>query len=341
MATQAPSPGWRTWLEKQAQPQGDGTYLARPWGYFSRVYQIDERSKRHWVTFRIASLWLAAAAVAAVALIKGDDPWDAPRVIVSGLLAFGALLLVGYGGTYLIFRHAPSVARERWEGPHVVDPYGRYPLNRWRGRMIGWGAFTLLFSGWAIFSNTPGRLRQSLPLIVVFAALFLLTVFNYWRARQRPAEPLVLWQDPTTRPPRHRTLLAILIAPSGTTLLVLVGAWLARLSVADGGPHRPHDYSSLLWLAAISYALSYTAGIPVFLLARRLGWRTWRAHLAAGFLIGVVAVLLLGMVDLIFPAATSAHLSPAQLLGAAAGIGILTQPIGLLYWLVARPDRSV
>jgi hypothetical protein len=121
MPLPATSHGYKAWLEKQAQPQEDGSYLARPWGYRSGVYQIDAATKRRWIGFRIAYWWLILASVALVALLKGDDRWDSPHVILSGVLAFGALVLIGYGGLLVIFRHAPRAAKDRWTGPAIVD----------------------------------------------------------------------------------------------------------------------------------------------------------------------------------------------------------------------------
>jgi hypothetical protein len=340
MTQPAPPQGYyKAWLEKQAQPQEDGSYLARPWGYRSGVYQIDAATKHRWIAFRRAYRWLTLAVVVLfVALAGEDDPWASPRVIVSGALTFGALMMVGYGGLFVIFRHAPRVPKDRWKGPAIVDRWGLVPRGRYLWSMATWGFFIALFA----FSAPVGNFWQNLLFILLFAALFLLSLFSYWRAGQRAPGPGSVLLDRTARPPARRTWLAILVAPSALMLLLLAGQL-----IADHGV--PRFSAAMLWLAGVSYALSYTVGIPIYLLARRLGWRTRAAYVGGGFLIGAAAVVVLDALELILPPlhpeSLTAHAyapwtHPADLLGGPIAIGLLTMPIGLLFWLIARPDRS-
>jgi hypothetical protein len=352
MAQATPSQGYKAWLEKQAQPQEDGSYLARPWGYRSGVYQIDAATKRRWVAFRRACRWLTLAVVVLfVALAGEDDPWASPRVIVAGALTFGALMMVGYGGLFVIFRHARRVPKDRWKGPAIVDRWGLVPRGRYLWSMAIWGFFIALFA----FTAPVRNFWQNLLFILLFAALFLLSLFSYWRAGQRPAEPGSVLLERTARLPTRRTWLAILVAPSATALVTII---FMLVPLLDG--HSNLDLTGrgvrLFVLAVLggSYALSYTLGVPIYWLARRRDWRMASAYMGGAFLMGPAAFPVMVVMGLIW----AAILGPDRFWGAvhavsdghglhgihwALGVvpfGLLTMPIGLLFWLIARPDRS-
>lgn len=130
--------------------------------------------------------------------------------------------------------------------------------------------------------------------------------------------------------------LAMLVAPLATLLFVVC----AHLIVLGNLTAAVAD-TKWIFLGA-SYALSYTVGIPIYLLARRRAWRTAVAYMGGGFLIGPVTVLA-GLVIVLFLDAFAGRLTagPLGLLLLAIPIGFFTTPIGLLFWFIERPDRSI
>jgi hypothetical protein len=138
--------------------------------------------------------------------------------------------------------------------------------------------------------------------------------------------------------PAHRVLLAMLVAPSATLLFMLGAQFFLRghLSTAT----LEHKW---IFLGA-SYALSYTVGMPIYLLARRRAWQTAFAYMGGGFLIGVTAILTCLVLLLAWDVFSGNLTNGFALLGLipfAIAIGFLTTPIGLLFWLIERPDRSI
>ena len=138
----------------------------------------------------------------------------------------------------------------------------------------------------------------------------------------------------------HRVMLAMVVAPAATPLFMLGAELLYRGKLSSAAPTTG-------WIVmAASYALSYTIGAPIYLLARRRRWRTVVEYMQGGFLIGMVAVTLCTVILL---AADAFHgLSPGYSLSTdvwglliAVLLGPLTVPIGLVFWLIARPDRSI
>jgi hypothetical protein len=100
-----------------------------------------------------------------------------------------------------------------------------------------------------------------------------------------------------------------------------------------------------------SYVLSVAAGVPAYFVVRRYFQQTWRVYLAAAFLSGasavpltIAAVLLWGLAfagaEKFSAVAKLFSSAGAQVVGASIGIGILFAPIGLLFWGIARPDRT-
>jgi hypothetical protein len=144
----------------------------------------------------------------------------------------------------------------------------------------------------------------------------------------------------------RRTLLAALIAPLATTLLMLLPQ-LTGSGQLDLGTQNA-KVVALLILGA-SYALSYTFGVPIYLFARRRYWRTWRAYIGGAFLMGLAAyptvvLVLLTYAGLFYPEKLLEEVrlfSNIHVWFAPLWIGLLSTPIGLLFWVIVRPDRSI
>jgi hypothetical protein len=158
--------------------------------------------------------------------------------------------------------------------------------------------------------------------------------------------------------PARKILLASLVAPSATTLVAIVFLLIPRLAgrvtwdVSSEGLELASE--ALLWLLGISYALCYTAGIPIYLVLRRLGWRTRRAYMGGAALMGIAGWLEFIVVMLAWAAVLGPEkfqigvhmiwkehglLDQHNLVGALA-IGLIFTPIGLAFWLITRPDIS-
>jgi hypothetical protein len=158
--------------------------------------------------------------------------------------------------------------------------------------------------------------------------------------------------------PARKMLLASLVAPSATTLVAIVFLLIPRLAgevtwdVTSEGLELALE--ALLGLLAVSYALCYTVGIPIYLVLRRLGWRTRRAYMGGAALMGLAGWFEFIVVML----AWGAFLGPERfqigihmlwkehgmldqhnLVGALA-IGLIFTPIGLAFWLITRPDLA-
>ena len=167
---------------------------------------------------------------------------------------------------------------------------------------------------------------------------------------------------------RTRKWLAAAIAPlvpTGVLLALFVFApltltWLLVLARRLGQPGpSPQDTIYLIMPGPIAiligstvegYVLSYILGVPACLVLRRFRWTRWYAYLAGGFIAGAVAALLvllwitfhdpswpMAEVRLITPL-TSTYVS-VYAIGLV--IGVLMASTGLLFWLIARPDRRL
>lgn len=158
--------------------------------------------------------------------------------------------------------------------------------------------------------------------------------------------------------PDRKILLAGLVAPSATTLMAVVFLLIPRLAgqvtwhVTTEGLELAVE--SLLGLLGVSYALCYTVGIPIYVVLRRLGWRTRRAYMGGAALMGlagwlefIVVMLAWGTVldpkrfEIGIHLIWKEHglLDPHNLVGAMA-IGLIFTPIGLTFWLITRPDLA-
>jgi hypothetical protein len=147
-----------------------------------------------------------------------------------------------------------------------------------------------------------------------------------------------------------RLWLAILIAPSAPMLLLLLIFLIDPTDSSDTGKAGVTRYSTetiLLTLWGMCYTLSYLVGLPLYLLARRLGVRTWPVYTVGAYFMGFAALPVFGII-LVLCAVT---LPPGESLPAATialntfdlptpFLGLPLAPIGLLFWLITRPDRS-
>jgi hypothetical protein len=153
-------------------------------------------------------------------------------------------------------------------------------------------------------------------------------------------------------------LLASLVAPSATTLVAIIFLLIPRLAgnatldVTSEGLKLAVEV--LLGILGVSYALSYTVGIPIYLVLRRRGWRTRGAYMSGAALMGVAGYLEFIVVMLAWAAflgperlqigihliwRSHSLLDPHNFVGALA-IGLVFTPIGLAFWLITRPDLS-
>jgi hypothetical protein len=184
MAEQKSSDGLKAWLEKQALPQPDGTYLIRPL-FRPGVYQIDAATKRRWIRFRVTSWWLAVIVGVLILALKDDHSWISPRVTISAVLAFSALMVVEYGAMFWILRHAQRVPDELWKGPAVFGSWRLFPRHKYLWSAAFFGGLTAFTAWWIIGTAQVGSFWQNIFSLLLFAALLLLSVFNCWRAGRR------------------------------------------------------------------------------------------------------------------------------------------------------------
>jgi hypothetical protein len=138
---------------------------------------------------------------------------------------------------------------------------------------------------------------------------------------------------------RNRLWFAAVIAPSATALMMLMPHMAGLLSA-----------SMRLVLSATlvaSYGLSYTIGIPIYLYARRHGWRTAFQYVGGAFLMGFATWPVFCAIMLIYAVFFAPYklregvpmLLDMRFVGGAIVFGLLAMPIGWLFWLITRPDR--
>jgi len=166
----------------------------------------------------------------------------------------------------------------------------------------------------------------------------------------------------------RRTWLAAAIAPLAPTVVLLALfifaplalTWLLVLAQLLGQPGpSPQDTIYLMMPGPVAiligstvqgYVLSYVLGTPACLVLRRLRWTRWYAYLAGGFIAGAVAasLVLLGITfhDPSWPMAEVRLITPLtstdmSVYAIGLVIGVLMALTGLLFWLIARPDRRL
>jgi hypothetical protein len=330
-------PQWyKSRLDGLIQPQADGTFLIRVRGDGGGVRQIDAATRKRWVEFHQSCFWPDVVVAVLILMLMDYNSWISTKIALA-LLLYAAFIWAEYRGSLAILRHAPAVPPDRWI-PVAVSGYER-PRSLRLMLMVTMGVLAIV-TGWhAIFIYKPSggfwESREWTPLL--FAALFLLSLFQYRAAgRKQPSTSPTL---PYRAPTRWRNVIAIAVAPSATGIF-----WLGLLLLGHG---RLTWYviDVIAWAMVGSYLLSYTFGIPFYLLARRRRWRTAGAYIWGAYLMGAAAITVLALFFEVFPSAGRPPIplnanTPIFLLGSAALIGLMSSPIGFIFWLITRPDRS-
>jgi len=135
--------------------------------------------------------------------------------------------------------------------------------------------------------------------------------------------------------PQLRTILAFLIAPLTPALALTFVALLAGGPIAGAGLGT---YAMIL-NAKVGYPVALAAGLPLFLLFRRLGWVGLAHTLAAGLALGA-ATGAFGSTDMFQIGDENAERPLGETLVfvvAGAACGALA---AASFWLIARPDRG-
>lgn len=160
---QKPRKRLRAWLERQSQRQADGTYLIRPFRPMPVIYEVDTETNRRWISYqtafgRFAWLWLITYLLVGLRWRWGLPVWLA------------VLLLAGYGWPLILVRGAHRVPRNRWIGPAVVDPAGRYS----RATRAIWLVVSLALTVILAYAGLSGRYgplsAETVGLTILFAA---------------------------------------------------------------------------------------------------------------------------------------------------------------------------
>jgi hypothetical protein len=114
---------------------------------------------------------------------------------------------------------------------------------------------------------------------------------------------------------RLRTVAAFLIAPLVPAGLLAAGVTAAIFTAEDVNPDGWGGLAVVVRIACLaSYTVTLLLGLPAFVVFRRRGWTSWRAHAAAGVAIGVVAWGLFRLAAITRP-------EPSELVGVAIFVG--------------------
>jgi hypothetical protein len=170
---------YATWLERQARPQRDGTYLIRV--SFRLVFEIDGAAKARWVRFQVAYRRFAVIVTAILILTLQVRSW--PRSW--DLVALAAILLpVQYGGLFIVLRGAKWVSRDRWQGPGVIDRFGKHSRRFYLIMTIVSLLMDALFvwSAWAQWHKLDAAaLYQYAGVVALFSSCAALMLVGYRR----------------------------------------------------------------------------------------------------------------------------------------------------------------
>jgi biotin transporter BioY len=90
--------------------------------------------------------------------------------------------------------------------------------------------------------------------------------------------------------------------------------------------------------------MSFIVGVPLYFILRLRHWTSWLAYMSAAYVMGVIATPVAGLIwvfwrtrSWLLVVQTGSNLPtilPDVLL-----TSLLATPIGLLFWLIVRPDR--
>jgi hypothetical protein len=122
----------------------------------------------------------------------------------------------------------------------------------------------------------------------------------------------------------NRTLVAFLVAP---ILPSLVPAWYLHTN----NPDRT-AISGFIFVCSLFYLLQAVVGIPAYFFARAKRRYIWFYLLLGFFGMAVPSIVVIGVFS-------TTKMGIAETLFLATYLGALGAGIGLVFWLVARPDK--
>jgi hypothetical protein len=204
----------RKWYERQVQPQPDGTFLFRPFGYHGGVYELPDASAKNLyvstqsnllesvntgrgvLVMLVISLLVFVFSLLATTLSTMFSSWNAGNIIFWAALGLGLLWVLRFpwSARRMLRRvGAKRVPRQRWQGPAIRDPFGLY-ARPWLLAL----AFTQLVcfltfvpSAWRVVA--AGRLPRAEDAVLAAGAVVMLVMsLLYFRAfyrRTRKATP--------------------------------------------------------------------------------------------------------------------------------------------------------
>jgi len=179
MAQQSRSERLVSWLNRQALLQDDGTYLVRPFSRLPLIYQVDTATKDRLIANQVRTGRFAIVLMAIFFIVCHGQPW----ALTWGFLAFCVVLFgVGYGVPLIIIRGSRRVPRERWVGPAVIDPDGRFPRKVYLVMMLLSAGLALLFvySAWSTPVVPSGGYDWQVALGVAFFAALAVIFAKRW-----------------------------------------------------------------------------------------------------------------------------------------------------------------
>jgi uncharacterized membrane protein len=140
-----------------------------------------------------------------------------------------------------------------------------------------------------------------------------------------------------------RTVLGFLVAPLSPGLLAVILAAPFRVGAVGFGPRELSEAAWIIGLAAVlGYPVAVVFGAPLYVFFRSRGWNGLVVYIAAGALLGLVIYVIYvlfaeytsnGLWGLTtkFSNTAAVQIPLVMICGAVAA---------LVFWLIARPDRS-
>lgn len=172
---------FRSWFEKQLQPQPDGTWLARPYGWLGGVYALDAATRERYLRFQSEATFWGLLIALPPALLVGIGPlFEWFPYVLGGIIV---LVNVQYYLLWRALRGARKVAKERWAGRAVSHPAGlaaaMVPRRLCRIFMVVSGLFAAV-GVLAIATDGP-----SAPMVLTTLFFSGCAYFYWWLARRR------------------------------------------------------------------------------------------------------------------------------------------------------------